>query len=158
MNLSQEQISSIDYWYSQVAKKKANLTEVQKILDLEEGSFAGDDYELDGQFAFPADKADFDPEYIEHELDPDRYEVLSEGQPPTDEELELWKKKKESLIFEEDDGWFHFYIWRVDLPDKTIYFLSLHGDGGILDYFYGPFTSEEDALKGAANIEMNPRP
>jgi hypothetical protein len=158
MNLTPEQISSMARWHSLTPKRKANLTEVQKILALEEGSFAGDDYDLDGQFAFPADKADFDPEYIENELDSDRYEALSEGQSPTDEELELWKKKKESLIFEEDDGWFHFYIWRVDLSDKTIYFRSLHGDGGILDYFNGPFTSEEDALKGAANIVMNPRP
>jgi len=158
MNLSQEQISSMARWYSQVTKRESNLTEVQEILDMGGGSRAGRDYELDGHFAFPVDKADFCPEYIEYELDPDRYEPLSNGQQPTDEAIALWKKKTESLIFMGDSGWFHFYIWRVDLPDKTIYFRSLHGDGGILDYFNGPFTSEEDALKEAANIELNPRP
>ena len=57
----------------------------------------------------------------------------------------------------QDCGWYHFYLWKVELPDEQIYFRSLHGDGGILDVFDGPFESEEEALIDAGNLEWNPR-
>lgn len=37
----------------------------------------------------------------------------------------------------------------------TIALRSPAGDGGILDHFDGPFSGQEDALKEAANLEIN---
>jgi hypothetical protein len=47
-------------------------------------------------------------------------------------------------------------LWRVELSEGTIYFRSLHGDGGTLDAFDGPFNNEKEALEEAANLELNP--
>jgi hypothetical protein len=136
---------------------RPDLKKVQEILGLGNGSVARDDYESDGHFAYPADTADFDPDYIEDELGPSRYEEISNGLEPTPEELEIWAKKRNSLVFEEDGGWYHFYLWKVELSDEQIYFRSLHGDGGILDCFDGPFENEDEALIDAGNLEFNPR-
>ena len=106
--------------------------------------------------AFPVDESKFDPEYIDSELAPERREALTDGAKPTPEEVKRWKEKKESLVFQEDGSWFHFYIWRVDLAEETLYFRSLHGDGGILDDFDGPFLTQEEALAGAANVDISP--
>lgn len=158
MKLSPEQSSAMARWHVLSSGRKiADLQEAQKILGLEHGQIAADDYELDGHFAFPVDTAEFDPDDIEDKLAPSRYDALTEGQRPTAEELEIWKEKKESLVFEQDGGWFHFYLWRIDLPEGPIYFRSLHGDGGFLDYFDGPFSSEEETLADAGHVELSPR-
>ena len=166
MNLSPEQLSAIASWQAgsrklkqgALKRKQRDLAEVQEILGLQSGSIAREDYELDGHFAYPTDVAKFDPDDIEEELDPSRYEEISSGQEPTADELQIWAKKKDSLVFEGDCGWYHFYLWRIDFPNEQLYFRSLHGDGGILDFFDGPFGSEEEALDGAGNLEINPRP
>ena len=159
MKLSTEQISAVARWRAKSRNgKQGNIEEIQELLGLQRGSLAGDEYELDGHFAYPADRADFDPDYIEGELGASRYEEISSGQNPTEEELSMWAEKKDSLVFEDDGWWYHFYVWRVDLPEEQLYFRSLHGDGGLLDEFDGPFGSEEEALQGAGNLELNPRP
>ena len=158
MNLSPEQVKAVAEWRKKsLGRGSVPLSEIQVILGLE-GGFAsgGGDYELDGHFAFPVDESGFCPEYIEDELTPERCEALVEGAKPTSKELKLWKDKKESLVFEEDGWWFHFYLWRVDLPEETLYFRSLHGDGGILDDFDGPFLTKEEALADAANVDISP--
>ena len=157
MNLSSMQITAVSQWHAQSSRcQEPDLKEVQRILGLENGCIARDDYELDGHFAYPVDPADFDADYIADELTADRYSELSEGATPTEEETALWKQKKENLVFEEDGCWHHFYLWRVDLSEGTIYFRSLHGDGGALDAFDGPFNNEQEALKEAANLELYP--
>jgi len=156
MKLSAEQISTIANWRAKSRKREQrNLEEIQMLLGLQSGSLARDDYELDGHFAYPADQADFDPDYIEDELGATRYEEISSGQNPTEAELRIWAEKKDSSVFEEDGWWHHFYLWKVDLPDEQLYFRSLHGDGGLLDEFDGPFGSEEEALYDAGNLEIN---
>lgn len=158
MNLSTEQLSAIAHWRARsLAHKQRDLREIQELLGLQNGSFAREDYELDGHFAYPADPADFDPDYIEDELGQSRYDEIVSGKAPTEGELRMWAKKKDSLVFEEDSCWNHFYLWKVELPDEELYFRSLHGDGGFLDDFDGPFVSEEAALDGAGNLEINPR-
>ena len=157
MNLSPEQVKAVADWRKKsLGRGSAPLSEIQVILGLEGGGIGGNDYEVDGHFAFPVDESEFDPEYIESELAPERREALIDGAKPTPEEVKRWKEKKESLVFQEDGSWFHFYIWRVDLAEETLYFRSLHGDGGILDDFDGPFLTQEEALAGAANVDISP--
>ena len=159
MKLSVEQLSIIANWRTKSRKcEQPNLEEIQMLLGLQGGSQGREDYELDGHFAYPADQVDFDPDYIEDELGVTRYEEISSGQNPTEDELRIWAEKKDSLVFEEDGWWYHFFLWKVEFPDEQLYFRSLHGDGGLLDEFDGPFGSEEEALYGAGNLEINPRP
>ena len=159
MKLSTSQITAATQWRAEFSGRKGtDLTEIQEILGLENGSVARVDYELDGHFALPADPSEFDPDYIEAELGPPRYLEISREQKPTLAELEMWANKMNSLVFEEDRCWYHFYVWRVDLLGDTVYFRSLHGDDGILDRFDGPFKSEKSALADAGNLELNPRP
>ena len=158
MDLSPEQVGAVTEWRKKSSgRKTASLGEIQGILGLEKGCIARDDYELDGHFAFPVDEPDFDPDYIQDDLTPNRYDALIGGAKPTSKELKRWSDEKESLVFEEDGWWFHFYLWRVDLPEETLYFRSLHGDGGVLDYFDGPYRTEKQALDDASNLELNPR-
>lgn len=159
MHLSIEQIADVARWWAELSKRKRpDLAEIQNLLGLGNGSLARDDYALDGHFSYPVDSANFDPDDIEEELEPSRYEALTGGQKPTAEELRLWTQKKNSQVFDGDNGWYHFYLWKIDLPEGPIYFRSFHGDGGILDSFHGPFKSEEQALADAGNLERNPRP
>jgi len=156
MNLSFDQAKSITEWHNRCSEKSIfDLSEVQDILGLRDGYIARDDYEVDGHFAFPADPKNFDSNYIEEDLAPDRYNNLINGQEPSEEEIKIWKEKKDSLVFEEDGYWFHFYLWLVDLPEGPVYFRSLHGDQGILDRFDGPFNSEKEALADAGNLKVN---
>ncbi len=148
----------MECWRAESSKgKNLNLEMVQAILGLQEGSIARDDFELDGHFAYPADTSDFNPDDIEEKINPSRYEELSHGQKPTDSEVRLWAQTKNSSVFEGDSGWYHFYLWKIDLPDEKLFFRSLHGDGGIVNEFDGPFGSEVDALDGSGNLELNPR-
>jgi hypothetical protein len=103
------------------------------------------------------DPQDFEPDEIENQLTPERYEALQNGDSATPGEVELWVKEKTERIFEDEGGWYHFYLWRVALPEETIYFKSLHGDGGYVDGFEGPFPSEEAALGKDSNLQLNPR-
>jgi len=158
MKLTAEQLSLMVRWKSDSKKgKKLDLKKAQEILGLQNGAIAPDDYELDGHFAYPVDTAEFDPDEIEDQLGPSRYEEITNGQKPTDRELSIWAEKKNSEVFEEDGWWYHFYLWKIDLPDEQLYFRSLHGDGGILDAFNGPYGSEAQALEEAGALELNPR-
>jgi hypothetical protein len=156
MILNAEQLTAISIWWAESRKQVCpNLCAVQEILELKNGALARDDYELDGHFAHPPDIANFDPDYIEEELGQFRYEEICNGQKPTDDELGIWMEKKNASVFEEDGWWYHFYIWLVNLPDARLYFRSLHGDGGKLDRFDGPFSSEREALADAGNVEIS---
>lgn len=60
------------------------------------------------------------------------------------------------------------FVWRLPIGDTILEsldqlcfltrknFRSLHGDGGILNIFDGPFESEEKALIDAGNLAFNP--
>lgn len=158
MDLSTETIGSLCDWRQRTSKHQSqSLREIQELLDLRVGSLGREDYELDGHFTYPPNPADFDPDLIEGELPKERYSALIQGADPTKEELELWTDRVSESAFENDGGWFHFYLWRVDLPNEKIYFRTLHGDGGILDTFHGPYSSIEEALDEAAALEVNPR-
>jgi hypothetical protein len=158
MELSSKQLFAVADWRKKhLNRRQNNLEEIQEILGLQSGLIAREDYELDGHFAFPPDASEFDPDYIENELGQSRYEAICCGQKPTESELSLWLKKKNLLVFEEDGNWYHFYLWKIDLPDEHVYFRSLHGDEGILDQFSGPFKSKKEALADAGSVEINPR-
>lgn len=61
MNLSSEQLKSLSEWQKESEKRGvADITVVQELLGLWRGAIARDDYELDGQFAFPPELDKFD--------------------------------------------------------------------------------------------------
>ena len=156
MNLSSEQLKSLSEWQKESEKRGvADITMVQELLGLWRGAIARDDYELDGQFAFPPDSDKFDSNDIAEELGRARYEAIVGGQSPTDEDVRVWLQKKNDLAFSGDGGWYHFYLWRVDLPDGLLYFRSLHGDGGALAAFDGPYWDQKAALSDAGSLEIN---
>ena len=158
MDLSPEKIRSLCDWRQRTSKSQSqSLGEIQELLDLRVGRLGREDYDMDGHFAYPPNPADFDPDLINDELPEERYRALIHGADPTKEELELWTDRMSETVFENDAGWFHFYLWRVDLPNETIYFRTLHGDGGIMDTFHGPYSSIREALDEAATVAVNPR-
>jgi hypothetical protein len=155
MNLSKDDILKIaQCLFPSKHYCRPSLDELQTILGLEKMSYGRDDYELDGHFAFAPDPRSFDPEKIEGLLDPALFKELSRRKKPNRKELELWIAKWKSEVFTDDSGWFHFYIWKIDLPNFSIYFRSLHGDGGYHDHFDGPFESVSDALADAGALDI----
>lgn len=152
MKLSEDQLQKIAKCLL-VSKRhrRRSLAEIRDILEVT----GRDDYELDGHFAFPPTLRSFEPERIEELLEPTRFTELSRRGKPTSQEFDLWRAKWKSEIFTNEAGWYHFYLWKVDLPKAPIFFRSLHGDGGYLDHFHGPYRSAAEALADAGALEIN---
>jgi hypothetical protein len=154
MELTSEQQIAVQSWFdkwrkAKGRKKKELLSELPEVIGIERtGAFSRDDYEGSGQFSYPPDDRDFDPDSIYDSLSPARYEKLSDGGKPTKQELEIWREKKIEDEFMGDGGWWHYFVWRIDIGDQSLYFLSLHGDGGIMDGFRGPYHCHDEALDG----------
>lgn len=158
MKLDSAQKEQVESWFERWEAEKADVKELPEILGIDRtGASLRNDYEWVGQFAFLPDDSDFDPDFIEAELSRKRYAELSDGGPPTKEELESWRERRIEDAMASDAGWWRYLIWRIEARGRAWFFRSLIGDGGYLDFFSGPYDSSSEALDDGVVGDWNER-
>jgi hypothetical protein len=98
----------------------------------------------------PLEDTKFDPYRLEDKgLSEGRLDALFSGEPPTKEELALWRNAVRDQVFQEGEGnWNIALLWRVTAVDQvTLYGVVLQGDKGSWDDVLGPFLTPETALQ-----------
>lgn len=158
MKLNPTQKEQVEAWFDRWEAKKADVKELPEILGIARtGASFRDDYELTGQFAFLPDDSGFDPDSIEDDISPKRYAELANGSSPTKKELECWREKEIEDALASEAVWWRYLIWRVEIRGRALFFRSLIGDGGYLDFFTGPYESSSEALDDGVVGDWNER-
>ncbi len=152
MKLTTEQSRAMRDWYGRYSGgEEASKGEVAEILQVSSGP---PDYDFDGIWVDEVDPEDFDPDDIADELTERRLERLQEGAEPTKKEIRIWTEKRyEDLLMGDGPRTYHFYLYKIHVDRKVLWFLSLHGCGGCMDDFSGPYDSKREALSGAGRYE-----
>jgi len=138
MKLSKEQIIAADIWLDKFESGSATLWGLCDIINLT-GCNIPDTFSDMGQFVPPPDDSEFNPDLLDGDIKESRLEELQDGAKPNAKELELWRESHIEVALMGDSEWFAYYVWEVPFSKGSLYFYSLHGDGGVIDDFVGPF-------------------
>jgi hypothetical protein len=147
MNLSEAEREKVEKWK---AESPEDLTALKDIL-WEGGTSFRDDYDLQGHICLmDADSVEFDADEVA-----DRFN-LDDGEKLEKKQIEEYQAEKLREMFDDCcDGWvYHFYLYKLEISNHVIWIRTLHGDGGCLDSFDGPFESQVDCVRDASIYEM----
>jgi len=152
MHLAGDELFRADQWLEGIGNadpEKLSREEAATILEIMGLGFSFPfnnlTYEADGNFAPAARAEEFFEERIEALLEPERFQAIAGGSQPTAQEIQTFLDEENKMRME-DEMPFHFYVWKIRFSKGDRYFRSLHGDGGLMDHFFGPFLSLEEAM------------
>lgn len=101
-------------------------------------------------FMYPLRDTNFDPWRLEGRgVSDDRFAALTEGAPPTEDEVALWKEAERNRIHEDGEGaWHPAILYRVTREGgDVLYAVVLQEDGGSWVDVFGPFHTPKAALE-----------
>ena len=109
------------------------------------------DFILSGVWVPFTEDGDFDAIYLEDVLDPERLNELEEGAAPTEREIELWRAHKAESDAGDGMVYMAYTFGIFDRHGRSLFWGTLHGDGGYCYERYGPSKTHEAVIQQMRN-------